>query len=81
MAEDKKWFWFDKDGFRAIIGIIIIFVVLIVIVVQYGDALPNNSTLVIEVAVGVIIALIVTCSTKKSERDNQKTLKKIETII
>ena len=55
--------------------------VLIVIVVQYGDALSNNSTLVIEVAVGVIIALIVTRSIKKFERDNQKTLKKIETII
>ncbi len=43
--------------------------------------IPNWVTLVTEVIVGIIIAVIVYRTTKKSEKQNNITLKKIQDVL
>ena len=77
-TDDSKGIWFNDKGFKIIIGIIIFFTVLIAITVESATQLSNNVTLVVEVGIGIIVAIIVFRTTKKSEYQNDVTLAAIK---
>ena len=72
--------WLEPRGFKIVIGIIIFFTGLIALVFSVGTELSNNVTLIVEVGVGIIIAVIVYRITKKSEKNNDDTLKEIKKL-
>ena len=70
----------DKYIHILLIGIIIATVVLSVIF-SFVDEISNNITLIVEVGVGITIAIIVYRTTKKSEKQNLDTLDKVQEIL
>ena len=82
MKSDKKS-RFENKNFVIIIIIITVSSLLTIFLVlnMFHIDTSNNATLIVEIAVGVIIAIIIYHLTKKSERINKEVLHEIKEIV
>ena len=80
--KSKKDFFGNDRNIKILIGFIVgLTIVLSVTTSGLDDFLPNHITLIVEVAVGVVIAVIVYRLTKKSEQQNHNALDTMQTIL
>ncbi len=71
----------DKLFLKVIVVFIIIIIGIIIPLELIGLEFSNNATLVVEIGVGIVIALFVHKAFRKSEKDNQKTLEEIRKMV